>query len=601
MKLMMLSRKSKVAIFVVLSLIISLTVVIWIWISTTSTIQLSSRETIYFSTTTLVSNLDDYAEKAPTRIKMFVTYHNSFGEQSIQRFSRNYTRKWVIPLLCNATKYFEYYAYKELIKLSLEKDLKDIDYVIMTGYKTISKEAFIGQKVGGGVFLTEDLQLQTFLEYARLYPEYDFIPFFINNEARTVAKGLPRSHGIQSMQALTTTLQAMNWTNYEIQKSLLSFEFYRNTFMIRSTLFLKFAKEMTIFIETIENHPTIEKLYQHNAKYGAAAKIDVALKTFGTPYYQLHCFIAERMPTVFLNHLQAKAPIALIPEIMKLAEKNTILTKKQKERLKRKAFIRYWTTTTRRKTVDPALLCLHSLPIFDKLIRTKPTRIRLFVTYHDPVGERVIRYFSCGYTRKWIIPLFYNRTKGFEEYSVYKSLDSMALTEELKDVDYVIMTNFKLVAPHEWGLRYDQHIDASLDDRKLYTIMEFTANHTEYDVVPVYPSYKHLKTMSDSSSMAVLRAVLHAVNMTEGGGDVGHAGRNHEILRNTYLAKTETFIRLVRMMASTIDAIEANSDQRASNGTSLISQVTKNVMENVLSVAFSRITNKISIKRFDKS
>jgi hypothetical protein len=309
---------SRLAIFVLFCLVIA-SVLFW---SPTPTMKSQQMKTSRISQSSSHPDLDSMAKSSPTRLKMFVTYHNSIGEQAIRQFSRNYTRKWVRPVLCNATKYFEYYAYKELSKLSQESDLKGIDYVIMTGYKTITKEVFAGQMVGNSVYLTEDLELKTLLEYAGNHPEYDFIPFFVNSGLRSVAERLPRTHGLKAIPALTSTLKAMNWTNREIKESLSTFEFFRNSFLVKSLVFLELAKAMATFIDTIESSPTIGQLYQHNAGYGAA-KLDVALKTFGTPYYQLHCFVAERMPTVFLKHLGANPPMALLPKIAKKAKRES--------------------------------------------------------------------------------------------------------------------------------------------------------------------------------------------------------------------------------------------------------------------------------------
>lgn len=278
---------------------------------------------IYHNCSHSLPTLDLLVSQRPSRTKVFVTYHDDVGEKVIRRFSCNYTRSWVVPVFCNATKYFEYYSYKKLSKLSLEGDLKDVDYVMMTGYKTLVPREWGFSYGGDGVYGTDDIHIQSMIQFAVAHPEHEVFPFFIptmRSRVISMMKGPRKYHGRESVEGIKATLKALSWSDADIADSLWAVEMYRNTYLAKTATFHRVAKSMTEFMNKVDSDPNLEAFFDYNAHY-SLQKVDVAMKAYGTPYYKLHCFVMERMIPMFFDHLKANPSPTLMPEVLKFARK----------------------------------------------------------------------------------------------------------------------------------------------------------------------------------------------------------------------------------------------------------------------------------------
>eukprot|EP00981_Chlorochromonas_danica_P014620 scaffold8452_cov185-Ochromonas_danica.AAC.2 len=81
--------------------------------------------------------------------------------------------------------------------------------------------------------------------------------------------------------------------------------FYRNVFIIRPSVLVKLTLFMNKALQVAEKNPRIRNLLRHDAHYVLGSQ-RVARAVFGTPYYQLHPFIFERLPAFYLNAIGAK-------------------------------------------------------------------------------------------------------------------------------------------------------------------------------------------------------------------------------------------------------------------------------------------------------
>jgi hypothetical protein len=204
---------------------------------------------------------------------------------------------------CNATKYFEYYAYKELSKLSPEVDLQDVDYVMITGYKTIAPSDW-GLKYDHFIsYPTDDRVIQKAIYFALNNSNYDVLPFF--PAGSTVLKRITQTQGNQGLKALQTALKAIKWTNSEISDSVWAQDFVRNTYLAKTQTFLGLARIMAALVEAVETDEVLEKEFRHPAKSHSHTSL-LAFNIYGTHHFQLHGTVMESAVPVVLDHMKVK-------------------------------------------------------------------------------------------------------------------------------------------------------------------------------------------------------------------------------------------------------------------------------------------------------
>lgn len=246
----------------------------------------------------LLPTLDRLVLEPRSRVRVYLTYHNEIGRHVAQNITCHHTRQWIVPVLCNATKYFEYYAYKVFTEMTID-DFQDVDYVLIAGYKTFAPTEWA--LINGVPFSTQDAYIQSIIQYANKHSDYDIIPFDLDSQP--IFKTFPKFHGTTSLNALSGTLRAVNWTEEEIENSLWTHAFYRNSFLAKPEAFLKIAKWMTTLIDVVETNPRVSSSYDYDAGYPYSVK-ETAMKIFGVPYYLLHPFVMERLVSLVVHHLQ---------------------------------------------------------------------------------------------------------------------------------------------------------------------------------------------------------------------------------------------------------------------------------------------------------
>jgi hypothetical protein len=233
---------------------------------------------------------------------MFIPYIDDVGEIAIKHFSCNFTRKWVVPVLLNATKYFEYYVYKVLSQMNLEEELKEVDYVVMTGYKTLAPKDWGLGYDSDDLYIADDGRLQSIIHFALNHSNYDVIPLYPSH--KQILKRLPSSQGKQALVALQSTLGRLKWTESEIGDSIWAYDFYHNTYLAKAITFRSLARIVSNVISLIETSEVLQRDYNHPAKTQGPSNI--AKQVFGTQYHQLHQYVLESTIAAILDHLKAK-------------------------------------------------------------------------------------------------------------------------------------------------------------------------------------------------------------------------------------------------------------------------------------------------------
>jgi hypothetical protein len=100
-------------------------------------------------------------------------------------------------------------------------------------------------------------------------------------------------------------LTAMNYTRQEIRSYDKIRTIYCNIFIIRPHILKQLTALMNTAIHIAETNSIVQSYLQQDSVYNWGTE-GVALKVFGTKYYQLYPFIFERLPSFFLHSIKAK-------------------------------------------------------------------------------------------------------------------------------------------------------------------------------------------------------------------------------------------------------------------------------------------------------
>lgn len=262
----------------------------------------------------LLPELDELVQTEGFRLRIYITYHNAGGEEAIRNFSCNGARKWVIPVFCNTTKYFEFVAYRVALRNLTLTDLHEVDYIAMTGYKSIAPYEMFSR--GSGLdFSLEDKYLHAVMLFAHKYHTLQVLPFSL--DIYPIIKQFARSQGPHAIDALTSLCKSLKWPDRQIQNHLWTRNINRNTFIAKPDVFLKLVNVMNDAMDNIDHNPSLDQKFKYDANYQRVVK-SIAMKLFGVPYYYLYGFVLERMPAMTFEHLHVNLSQTNFPDMMKL-------------------------------------------------------------------------------------------------------------------------------------------------------------------------------------------------------------------------------------------------------------------------------------------
>jgi hypothetical protein len=80
--------------------------------------------------------------------------------------------------------------------------------------------------------------------------------------------------------------------------------FFRNVFIIKTEILIDMIHFMNKAMDIAINNENIKKLLSADSHYNEGSA-EVAMKIFGTKYYQLFPFIFERLPSFYLHNINA--------------------------------------------------------------------------------------------------------------------------------------------------------------------------------------------------------------------------------------------------------------------------------------------------------
>lgn len=243
--------------------------------------------------------LEKLVHTVGSRTKMFMFYHDDLTERVAQKYAN--CKDWVFPIRLATSPFFESIAYKTFFLQNLAIYGKNTDLFITCTYRHAQE------------FVPAWPQVNT-LTYERLK---EFISTTVSNRydvypletwpSHTLFESLGRYHQRPAVRAWRGLLQKMGFREDEIDTYTDINAFWRSSYIIRPDMMRKMTFLMTKAMELVEHDATIRYLFSKDSTY-RGGNAQIAMHTFGTPYYQMHPFIFERLPSFFLSEMNASAP-----------------------------------------------------------------------------------------------------------------------------------------------------------------------------------------------------------------------------------------------------------------------------------------------------
>lgn len=246
--------------------------------------------------------LDDELERMVhtpgTRVRLFMFYHSNRTEFVVKRYA--FCKDWIFPYFLNKSPYMESQVYRDLFKPNLESWKNEVDYIITCTYR----HALFNTHTQIVTPLTNEHIKE--LIYGAQVNNSDVVPLEVYPRS-TILVSLHLCHGMNSIRAWNFLLIKMGFTTEELDSCKNIYGFWRSSYMIRPTILAKLTDLVLKAMDLVDHDPRIISVFKKDAKYGAGDPI-VAYQVFGTPYYQMHPFIFERLPAFFLTAINANVP-----------------------------------------------------------------------------------------------------------------------------------------------------------------------------------------------------------------------------------------------------------------------------------------------------
>lgn len=239
-------------------------------------------------------SLETLVHSNGTRSLLYLIAHDSASERMARKFSQC-KETWIQPVMINSTVFFESIIYRDVF-LPYEAEWAQYDYVITATYKTVGKQLHYNG-------FTQSLQqIEQLLLVARR-GEYDIIPF-LRSGSGTMSFCM-YFHGKPFRRAWDALLTELGYSLPLIRSLDEMKSFYRNIYIISTPMLRELTQFMSRAIHVASTNEHVKELLAQDSGYKEGTA-EVAMRIFGTSYYQLHPFIFERLPAFFLHARGAK-------------------------------------------------------------------------------------------------------------------------------------------------------------------------------------------------------------------------------------------------------------------------------------------------------
>jgi hypothetical protein len=114
----------------------------------------------------------------------------------------------------------------------------------------------------------------------------------------TLRRQAQMTHGAHFVSVFHQTLRQLQLTEQQIIEADQLDMFFCNYWLARPAWLLRYLSFLSAAIDVMTNDAQLQQLLRGDARYREGSQA-VAMQVFGTPYYQYHPFICERLPVVF--------------------------------------------------------------------------------------------------------------------------------------------------------------------------------------------------------------------------------------------------------------------------------------------------------------
>lgn len=237
--------------------------------------------------------LDALVVANSTRSILYLVSHDNASEALAMKFALC-KEAWVRPVRIASTVFFESVMFRDVFA-ARTAEWASVDYVITATYKTVAKQLHYNG------FNQNLAMIRTLLETAR-NGQYDIVPF-LRSGSGTMSFCL-YWHGEPFRTAWDALLTEMGYNISTIRSLDEAKPFYRNIYIIRPAVLQGLTAFMTRAMAIAAESPRVKAALSANSNYKEGQE-EVAVRIFGTKYYQLHPFVFERLPSFYLHSTAA--------------------------------------------------------------------------------------------------------------------------------------------------------------------------------------------------------------------------------------------------------------------------------------------------------
>ena len=233
--------------------------------------------------------LDSLTSLPGTRSILYLISHDESSYKLGMKFA-NCKGSWIKPFRIHSTPFFESVIYTYFLELD-KTTWSNVDYIITGTYKTVAKQLHYNS-------YTQNLQqIKDMLKVAK-EGDYDVVPFLRSGSG--TMSFCTYFHGKGFKLAWDALLTELGYSLEVIRSLDETKAFYRNIYIMKPNILWKLSQFMNKAMNIVTNNETIRLLFEKDAHYKEGSA-EVSKKIFGTPYYQMHPFVFERLPAFFIR------------------------------------------------------------------------------------------------------------------------------------------------------------------------------------------------------------------------------------------------------------------------------------------------------------
>ncbi len=242
--------------------------------------------------------LEEFVHNPASKTLLYIYYHDAPSKERALQLA--HCRNWMHPIHLKVSPYAESQVYRDVFYY-LQKYWLDhnISYIVTTSYKILESTGLAMERI-------TRVTLKDYFNYLKIAQEdsFDIIPI-----VRSQLQLLPHSiggHGDKFKLGWDALLQGMGYEPNQIRAMDNIHGFYKNSFIVRTSVFLTLTNLMNLAINVIEANSTVNALLSFDAEYPGKMTKEQLEIAFHAPYYKMYPFVLERLPIFFVYHMRYK-------------------------------------------------------------------------------------------------------------------------------------------------------------------------------------------------------------------------------------------------------------------------------------------------------